>query len=361
VRGTTRRERQMNLEGALKGVTTDGPVPGHQQIAQILREQITSGDLACGDRLPPERSLAQMCGVSRSTVRQALDSMVAEGLVSKYTGRGIFVSSPPKPTVVGIVMPSSAPRYHWGTVLSQAIVSEARTQEWEVVTYLLASNEDRSRLERDLRNGRLHGILSMFGRQDPNRRVPEVIANLTEADEYQVYIDYYSAIHQAASFLVDRGRRRIGMAAYQQDFIATREGMRALREVLQEHGLPFRAEWIVQHGGLEEQGEAAVRQIWSQDEHPDGFIFMDDWQGLGGTRALGELGVRVPEDLLVVTHMNRGYRPPYPVSVAGMQVDPHGIAREMVSLLGRLQRGEAPLHKLLLVEPSLVVPDALSP
>ena len=64
----------------------------------------------------------------------------------------------------------------------------------------------------------------------------------------------------------------------------------------------------------------------------------------------------VPDDVMVVTHMNRGYRPPYPVPVVGVQVDPHGIAREMVALLEALLRGERTQRKIVLVEPALVVP-----
>lgn len=351
----------MDLTEALKTVRTDGPVPGHRQIAHIIRERVESGELQYGERLPPERTLAQMCGVSRSTVRQALDALVAEGLIDKHTGRGIFVTSPPVPKVVGCVMPTIDARYHWGTVLSQAIVSEARAHGWEPVTYLLASDQDRDRLARDLRRGRLHGILSMFAQQDPSRLVPQVTANLTDEDEYQVYIDYYSMIHQAVSYLIEQGRKRIGMAAYDSESPATREGMRAFREVLEAHGLPLREEWITQEGGLEEQGEAAVRQIWGEEERPDGLVFMDDWQGLGGTQTLVELGVGVPDEVMVVTHMNRGYRPPYPVPVVGVQVDPHGIAREMVALLRGLERGDRPQRKLFLVEPALVVPEAMRP
>jgi len=346
----------MDLTEALETVRTDGPVPAHRQIAQIIHERITSGELQHGERLPPERALAQLCGVSRSTVRQALDVLVTEGLIDKHTGRGIFVSTPPVPKVVGCVMPAIAPRYHWGTVLSQAIVGEARAHGWEPVTYLLTSQEDGVRLEGDLRRGRLHGILSMGLQQHPSRSVPEVSADLTEKDEYQVYIDYYSLIYQAVSHLIDQGRERIALAAYDADSLATREGKRAFREALREHGLPVREEWIIQEGGLEEQGEAAVRQIWSLVERPDGLVFMDDWQGLGGTQTLVELGVEVPDEVMVVTHMNRGYRPPYPVSVVGAQVDPHGIAREMVTLLDGLLRGDRPRRKHYSVEPTLVIP-----
>ena len=67
-------------------------VPVHVQIEEQLAERIASRDLAAGERLPPERELAQGLNVSRMTVRQALSSLAARGLVERGVGRGTFVS-----------------------------------------------------------------------------------------------------------------------------------------------------------------------------------------------------------------------------------------------------------------------------
>lgn len=67
-------------------------VPAHVQIEEQLAERIASRELAAGERLPPERELAKGLGVSRMTVRQALSSLDARGLVERGVGRGTFVS-----------------------------------------------------------------------------------------------------------------------------------------------------------------------------------------------------------------------------------------------------------------------------
>jgi len=54
----------------------------YQNIAQKLTEQINSGELADGSRLPSERELAETFGASRTSVREALLSLQAAGLVS---------------------------------------------------------------------------------------------------------------------------------------------------------------------------------------------------------------------------------------------------------------------------------------
>ncbi len=60
----------------------------------LLREQITGGHLGDGARLPGEPQLATEHGVSRVTVRRALDLLVQEGLLHRRVGSGTFVRRP---------------------------------------------------------------------------------------------------------------------------------------------------------------------------------------------------------------------------------------------------------------------------
>jgi len=52
-----------------------------------------SGEFAPGDKLPPERELAEMFGVSRPSVREALNVLASSGLVMSYQGGGTVVIS----------------------------------------------------------------------------------------------------------------------------------------------------------------------------------------------------------------------------------------------------------------------------
>lgn len=65
--------------------------PLYHRVYRQIAEEIDGGELRPGDRLPSERWLCDALGVSRATVRRALEELVADGLV-EARGRGSFVT-----------------------------------------------------------------------------------------------------------------------------------------------------------------------------------------------------------------------------------------------------------------------------
>jgi GntR family transcriptional repressor for pyruvate dehydrogenase complex len=62
------------------------------RIAERIDSIITSEQLAVGERLPPERELARLLGVSRPALREAVRTLEARGLLVVRHGQGVFVS-----------------------------------------------------------------------------------------------------------------------------------------------------------------------------------------------------------------------------------------------------------------------------
>jgi GntR family transcriptional regulator len=76
--------------GPLAG-TGSSNLPLYHQLQRALREAIDRRLLGADDALPPERDLASEFGVSRITVRKAIDGLVSEGLLVRRQGSGTFV------------------------------------------------------------------------------------------------------------------------------------------------------------------------------------------------------------------------------------------------------------------------------
>ena len=67
-------------------------IPKYQQLASTLRDMIFSEEFSSGDRLETEKEMSERFGVSRQTVRQAVSSLVNEGLLIRKQGSGTYVN-----------------------------------------------------------------------------------------------------------------------------------------------------------------------------------------------------------------------------------------------------------------------------
>lgn len=131
--------------------------PLYTQIATQMRQMIRHGALNIGDRLPPNRELAQTLGVNRSTVSTAYDELLADGLIAARVGSGTYVAAVPlgasdasqraQPGTVTPAPPRLAP-LNWEAVLPELKVNEflasrdtQRRQESLVFTHALPAAE----------------------------------------------------------------------------------------------------------------------------------------------------------------------------------------------------------------------------
>jgi GntR family transcriptional regulator len=88
--------RQEPESSMVHSITLDrgSPVPLYFQVAQHVEQSIEAGALPRGTRLPNEIELAQQLGVSRPTMRKAMEYLVGKGLVVRQRGVGTRVVSP---------------------------------------------------------------------------------------------------------------------------------------------------------------------------------------------------------------------------------------------------------------------------
>jgi GntR family transcriptional regulator len=78
----------------MNAVRSNGRVPHYHRIAEAFREQIRVGELSAGVRLDNQRELAKRFGVTLMTLRQALELLEREHLITRRHGLGTFVAAP---------------------------------------------------------------------------------------------------------------------------------------------------------------------------------------------------------------------------------------------------------------------------
>ena len=104
------------------------------KVAEQLSEHIDSGAIAIGERLPSERDLAELFGVSRPTIREAMIALEIAGRVETRSGSGVYVAGGPSNEVTAL--PDDAPgplelleaRYHFESDAA-ALAAERATKK----------------------------------------------------------------------------------------------------------------------------------------------------------------------------------------------------------------------------------------
>ncbi|HEY7485374.1 MAG TPA: GntR family transcriptional regulator [Streptosporangiaceae bacterium] len=78
----------------MTSIDPHSPVPKYFQLRTILIDLIEGAELPVNAAVPSERELCQQYGLSRMTVRQAMDQLVTEGRLYRVPGKGTFVARP---------------------------------------------------------------------------------------------------------------------------------------------------------------------------------------------------------------------------------------------------------------------------
>lgn len=120
------------LESRIGALEQKPGEPIYQQLQGLLRRAIEQGTLEPLEALPPERDIAQAYGISRVTVRKAIDGLVADQMLARRQGSGTYVAQRIEKTTLAI------------TSFSEDMVSRGRvpSSRWLARTEALATSDE---------------------------------------------------------------------------------------------------------------------------------------------------------------------------------------------------------------------------
>jgi GntR family transcriptional regulator, transcriptional repressor for pyruvate dehydrogenase complex len=139
------------------------------KIAAGLQEQISLGKLKPGERLPSERNLCSLFGVGRTTVREALKSLVVRGLVTRQ-GRGAVVMDPAVVSPTNHDLPGLAAQTSIRQLFELRKLIEVRVAGWAA---LRAMPEDIESMKRAIEAERMRDTVA----GNPNRMFHDALVS----------------------------------------------------------------------------------------------------------------------------------------------------------------------------------------
>lgn len=163
--------------------------PSYARIRDMLREQIVAGEFEVEGQLPTERELQQRFGVSRHTVRRALQDLVIEGLIQRFSGKGTYST--------GLHRFHSSMRVFGDIEDFRASIENTRFYALHPLRMVYAPYaSEKLELPSDMRVGLLHGRRMREGKPVgiwSNYLPPDIVAGLEQQNVD--FMEYDEAIH----------------------------------------------------------------------------------------------------------------------------------------------------------------------
>ncbi len=353
--------------------------PKYRQIARELLAEIRA-NLSIGAKLDPETQMARRFGVNVLTIREALRVLQEGGVIQRQRAIGTTVVNPLGGSWVSILceMDVFSPRsgslflrsviHHLRRFLRQAGLP-SRVSIGETEPAIPCGEITAVDFLADLEANRLAGVLALSTPPSDwwlQKLIRQGIPVIGSNDLYPVRVSLapWEDLNGALRCLLDYQRDRvayIGWVDPQGRLGLTDYRAKALDELERCYPATLRKEWIKSEIHPERAGAGwdEFREIWSSgEERPNGLIVDDEHLLPDVEKALDELRISVPRDLLIVSHRTRGntYQPRHPVIF--QETDPSLYAYRMADAFLRLYRGEK-LPGPTIPVPRLIIDDAV--
>jgi LacI family transcriptional regulator len=172
-----------------------------------------------------------------------------------------------------------------------------------------------------------------------------------------VVINNFQAAYNATEHLIQGGRGRIAMMAYDTNMKHMQERIRGYQAALENNGIPFDESWLmtVSYQDLSSQISQTIKNIATPPIRIDGFIFATNSLAVLSLKTLTSLGVRIPDDLSVVSFDESDAFDLFYPPVSYVSQSLYDIGKSAVELAMSRIRGENKTPKHIVIDAKLVV------
>ena len=317
------------------------------QVVDGVKRAIETGRYAVGDIIPSTRDMAVALGVSRIVTRAAVRELADAGYVNPRQGVGCVVLDRGEKLWKGHIL--LVMRGEYGTYYSNVLIGVIR-EEMIKAGYLVST------------------VATPFGKNG-KPDTAALSAALRQSVDLAILVFDNPMIERCISesgvrFVLvgdrpSKAKTCVGSIIYRRDAAAQefapllkKQGVRALMEVgcggfadakaaVESVGIKY-SSWVIPACGGNLQPEAtelAAMEAFSKrlakgrSWLPDVIYFSDDYTASGALKSLMAAGVRIPDDVRVITWSNRGNGPVFPFSVDYVQLDPRADGRKVAEIV----------------------------
>lgn len=347
------------------------PVAMYFQLAAALQGRIVHSGLKIGDQLPTVRDLIKEYGVSLPVVRQALNLLQQDGIITIEQGKGTFIAQMPKPkpnSGAGSVLFLSISRPSTDPFFAHVLAGFERFAARDDLSVLFGqSSGDPQQALTVIRNRGAAGVV-LSGDVPPalvtaliSAGTPFVCAGIPLQPEAPSGIswvanDDFTGAYQAVQHLLAMGHKRIGCVGGNLGVHYWRQRHAGYLQALDHAGItsdPLLHAIVA--GDDSDFGAVAFGTILSQATPPTAVFACNDRLARGGYRVARERGLRIPEDLSIVGFDDLAFATEMHPALTTIHAEMEVLGETAYRLLAEILAGGAPRHVTL---PVRLVPRA---
>ena len=317
---------------------TKRAAPLHKWLASEIRNRVHIGDLLPGQPLETEAELSDRYDVSRGTVRQALATLVNEGMIDRQAGRGSFIrlqipksasyqepiehhfaGITPKISRIRVLVDCSIQPPAGNFVLTDSIEGLSRAAQQSNGSCKLSFEYHRIEhaddpvakafMEQDDCDGMIvipttqHGIDFLDKVGKPPKPTTVLYRRINNPHMHRFAIDNDFGAYQATDYLLRQGHRRIALLilTWPDSWPSTLERLNGYRRAMREAGCEDPA-LVASANNSHNPAEikAACKQLFSNENRPTAFLVNNFANLAPSLEALDQMQLRVPEDVSLI-------------------------------------------------------------
>ncbi len=300
----------------------------HVQLYNQLRHLIVSGRWSNATRIPSESQFSEHLGLSRTTVRLALQQAEVEGLIERAAGRGAFVAYAPQDSVadrlIAFVTYGFDSESH--LLMLTGAENEAKSHGYQVILNYVQSYEEEIEVLNRLKGESICGVLlwpnAAASSGDPQAaagyqeiRLPIVVMDrqISGIDCDCVTSENYAGAKALMTHLIDMGHERIIFLTHQENhLLPVKQRYEAYVDAMREAQLEPAEPWRVGAPGDEIHATDALRAsvdskspellqiknyLQNANPRPTAIFAINDYIAVLAMRSMRLLDLRIPDDI----------------------------------------------------------------
>lgn len=349
--------------------------PLYAQIANDIKEKISSGEFKIGEQLKSHKELAREYDVSLITIKSALSNLIDDGFLFSRVGKGTFVAEQKETDnvsthdSVGLVLQDLKNPFF--SLIAHMVEETAYSKKYN----LLLSNSS-SQIKKE--EGQIHhfkkmgvkGLIIATFRKEPH--APEIIRNLhtegypyvmvsyvADEDIWYVGTDHEGGAYMGTKHLIEQGHTEIGYLNSATNNALGDVRLKGYQQALAEHGLLYNPSYhlrpsLANTSNGYNSGYYLGEAFHELSKKPTAYFSYNDLTALGFIKRIQELGYKVPDDVAIVgfDDIEQAKYANVPLTTIHQPVAKIGAAA-IENLINRIEN--KPASHRTIFEPTLVV------